>query len=316
MTITPGKPAVCRLVLVNQKTQVDHVILSVEGIPDEWIEGTKRDTQLQPFEKREVTLTVNVPRSSAGRAGDYIVTIRAKSSANPDAAPASVTAHWTVLPFEAMGVSIAPARSSGRRRPAIRSPCITMGTSQPRYVLTGADEDKQLECLFTAEGYVDRGRLQVDVEPGKKTNVKLKVAAPKRWFGSAQPYAFHVQAVPVEGQQALTTEGQFTHKPIFPVWMLAAASVIIVALVLLAPRYLQPEVRTVYVEPRNPTVGQPVEIFWDAPTATRIRLLVNELPVLPDPDVAQGKYVFPRASRRTRGFGSSRRTFLATVRER
>jgi hypothetical protein len=40
-------------------------------------------------------------------------------------------------------------------------------------------------------------------------------------------------------------------------------------------------------------VGQKVEIFWDASTATRIRLFVNELPVLPDPEVTAGKYAFP-----------------------
>ncbi|HLG54767.1 MAG TPA: protein kinase [Vicinamibacterales bacterium] len=293
MTITPGKGAVCRLTLVNQKTQVDHVTLSIEGIPDEWVEGTKRDVQLQPFEKREVTLAVNVPKSSAGRAGDYTVTIRGRSAANPEAEPGSVTAHWTVLPFEAMGASITPARSSGRRQARYTVTLHHDGNKPASYVLTGADEDKQLECLFSAEGYVDRNRLQVETQPGTKTNVKLKVAAPKRWFGNSQAYPFNVQATPVDGQQALTTEGQFTHKAIFPIWVMAVVPVLILGLLFVAPRFLKPVLRTVYVEPRSPMVGQKVEIFWDASTATRIRLFVNELPVLPDPEVTAGKYSFP-----------------------
>jgi hypothetical protein len=293
MTITPGKGAVCRLTLVNQKTQVDHVLLSVDGIPEEWVEGTKRDTQLQPFEKREVTLAINVPKSSAGRAGDYSVTIRARSVANPDAEPGSVTAHWTVLPFEAMGASITPARASGLRQARYTVTLHHDGNKPASYVLTGADDDKQLECLFSAEGYVDRNRLEVQVQPGTKTNVKLKVAAPKRWFGNSHAYSFSVQATPVDAEQSPTTEGQFTHRAIFPVWMIAVVPLLLIGLIVAAPRFLKPIVRTVYVEPRNPSAGEKVEIFWDASRASRVRLLVNELPVLPDPDASSGKYAFP-----------------------
>jgi hypothetical protein len=280
-------------VLVNQKTHVDHVLLEAEGIPEDWNEGLKRDTQLSSFEKREVTLTVNVPKSPAGLARDYRVTLRARSVANPDSPPGIAEARWTVLPFEAMSASIAPARSSGRFQARYTVTLQHDGNKPATYVLTGTDENRQLECLFSAEGSVDRNRIQVDVQPGTKANVKLKVAAPKRWFGNPVPCAFTVNAVPTEGQQNLATEAQFTHKPIFPVWMIATATVIVLALVMLAPRFLRPDVRTVYVEPRNPLAGEQVEIHWDAPAATRIRLLVNDLPVLPDPDVAQGKYMFP-----------------------
>ena len=293
MTLTPGKGAVCRLTLVNQKTQVDHVVLSVEGIPGEWVEGTERETQLQPFEKREVSLAINVPKSPAGRAGDYSVTIRARSIANPEAPPASGTAHWTVLPFEAMGVSITPARAGGRRQARYIVTLHHDGNMPANYVLTGADEEKQLECLFSAEGYVDRNRLQVEVQPGARTHVKLKIAAPKRWFGNSHAYPFTVVATPVDAQQLLSTEGQFTHRAIFPIWMLAVAPLLLIAMLFAAPRFLKPEVRTVYVEPRNPAAGQKVEIFWDQSKASRVRLFVNELPVLPDPDVASGKYAFP-----------------------
>jgi hypothetical protein len=252
--------------------------------------------QLQPFEKQEVTLPVNVPKSSAGRAGDYGVTIVAtverKSADEPEAKPATATARWTVLPFEAMGVSIAPARASGLRDARYVVTLHHDGNRPASYAITGGDDDKQLECLFSAEDAVDRNRLRVDVQPGEKANVKLKVRAPRRWFGSSHAFSFSVQGTPVDAQQVLATEGQFTQRAVFPTWMMAAIPLLLIGMLLVLPTFLKPVVRSVSVEPRNPRAGQKLAIGWEASRARRVRLFVNDLPVLPDPNVSPGKYEF------------------------
>src|SRR5262249_20450762 len=42
MSLIPGKQAVCRVTLVNQKSQVDQASLTIEGMPEEWLEGDNR----------------------------------------------------------------------------------------------------------------------------------------------------------------------------------------------------------------------------------------------------------------------------------
>ncbi|HET9832298.1 MAG TPA: protein kinase, partial [Vicinamibacterales bacterium] len=74
LVITPGKGAVCRLTLVNQRAQVDHIKISVEGIPGEWVELPNAPPQLNAFQKQEIAIPVNVPKSAMGKAGDYKVT--------------------------------------------------------------------------------------------------------------------------------------------------------------------------------------------------------------------------------------------------
>lgn len=313
MTIAPGTPAVCRLSLVNATTEVAHIRLSVEGVPAAWVEGANRVPQLQPFEKQEITFPINVPKSSAGRAGDYAVTIAATvertAAEEPEARPATATARWTVLPFEAMGVSIAPARAGGLREARYVVTLHHDGNRPASYVLTGSDDDKQLECLFSAEDAVDRNRLRVDVQPGTKANVKLKVTAPRRWFGSSHAYPFSVVGTPVDAEQLLTTEGQFTHRALLPIWLMAAIPLLVIAIVLVLPAILKPVVTRVTVDPRNPMVGQKLVIGWEASRARNVRLFLNDIPVLPDPNVSPGKYEFAdgfRQDTRVRVLASNR----------
>jgi hypothetical protein len=291
LTITPGKAASCHVTLVNQTVQVDHVTLSIDGIPEEWIEGGKKETWLQPNAKKEVTLTVNVPKTPAGRAGDYHVTIQVHSITNPEIEQGSATAHWTVLRFDAMSASITPARAGAMRQAGYTLTLQNSGNAPADCVITGSDDEKHLEYLFTGGGINDVNRLPMTVEPGGNPGVKLKVVAPRLWFGGATTRPFTVQTVADEGPK-IATEAQFTHRPILPYWALAAVPVVLLAVIFFGTRYMRPVVRTIYVAPRAPLPGERVEIMWDAPKATRVRLLVNELAVQPDPDVGEGKYVF------------------------
>jgi tRNA A-37 threonylcarbamoyl transferase component Bud32 len=292
MEITPGRPTVCRLTLVNQTVRVDRVTLSVRGIPSEWVEGTDRETRLQPYERKEVTLAVNVPKTPAGRAGKYDVTISVNSTANRDVDQGSADAHWTVLEFWTADVAMAPTKAGGFRHAKYTVTLHHEGNKPTTYALTGADEDKHLACAFSVEGYTDRARLQVDLEPGARQDIKLAVAAPRRWVGSSTPHGFTVQANPTGRQERLAVEGQFTHRPIFPMWVLAAVPVLLIALLYIGAQYGKPEVRTVYMEPLLPNAGQAVTVFWDAPMATRIRISVNDSFIRPDPDTRQARYIF------------------------
>ncbi|RIK40420.1 MAG: protein kinase, partial [Chloroflexi bacterium] len=97
LTLTPGQPAVVRVNVANTGTLVDHLTVSVEGVPSAWVKAPEVPSQLNPGAQTTVVLQVNVARVAQNRSGDYPVTVRARSRENPNETGAAV-ALWTVLP--------------------------------------------------------------------------------------------------------------------------------------------------------------------------------------------------------------------------
>jgi serine/threonine protein kinase len=296
MELTPGRPAQCRLTLVNRKTTVEQIALSVQGIPSEWVQvlGDKQP-RVMAYQRAEVTLSITVPRSSSATAGDYAVTVVARPVRSSDAT-GSATAQWTVLPFEEVSVAMSPSKSGGLRRARYNLTLQHGGNFPASYVVTGADDERQLEYLFSADDAVDRRKLELkDLPPGSK-NVKLQVNAGKRWFGSSKGFPFVIQAVPVEApaKQTVTTEGQFTHRAIFPIWMMAVAPLLLLAVLFALPSMFRPVIRSVYIEPERPQVDQQFDVSWEASRARRVRIFANDIPVRPEPDPDVTRYAFQK----------------------
>ena len=206
MTLTPGKSAACQLTLVNQRHAVDHVKLSVEGIPAEWVDLPSSGQQLNPSDTVELTIPINVPRAPASRAKQYDVTFVGRSSL-PDAKPGTTKATWTVLPFDASSISIMPPRAGGIRQGRYTVRLQNNGNDDASYVLTGADDDRQLSCLFAADGPTESASPRVDLEwskEGTRRDVRATVGSEKRWVGNTKSLPFTVQAKPAKGDQVLS----------------------------------------------------------------------------------------------------------------
>jgi hypothetical protein len=217
LSLTPGQPAVFSITLNNGGRTVDHFNLEVEGVPSGWVKGPPQPPQLNPGQRASVPLTVTVPRSSDGRAGDYPVTIRARSREKPGEA-GSAQAIWTVLPFAQTLLTLSPSRVRGWRRASIRATLKNQGNSAARYSLTGSDEEQVLRWDVTER--------QVPLDAGQSATVKLRATAPLRWIGSAENRMFAVRA---EGERAiagaapaeppLVVQGQFIQRALIPGWL-------------------------------------------------------------------------------------------------
>jgi hypothetical protein len=294
LVITPGKGAVCRLTMVNQRAEVDHLKISVEGIPSDWVELPTAPPRLNAFQKQDIAIPINVPKSPTAKAGDYRVTFHAQSIANPEAQPGSADAHWTVLRYDAASASITPSRAGGVREAHYTMVLENDGNSDQIYLLTGADEERQLRCEFSTDGSVERNKIQVDVPRGEKVDVKVKVSCERRWFGTAQAYPFVIDAAPLDGKEPLTTEGQFSQRPMFPVWAIAVVPILLLALLLVMPPYLKPDPPSLTISPQNPLPGGRLTLTWKSPDASRVQILVNELPISTGPSSPSGTYEFPQ----------------------
>jgi hypothetical protein len=292
MTLTPGRNAVCRLTLVNQRNNVDHVQLSVEGIPEEWVELPRSGQQLNPSDTVEVTIPINVPRAPASRARQYDVTFIAKSSI-PDAKPGTVKATWTVLPFEATSVSITPSRGAGSRQARYTVRLQSEGNDDFSYVLSGTDDERQLACVF-ADGPIESSSPQVDLEwsrDGARKDLRVNVSGERRWFGNSKSFPFTVQARPAKGDQVLSASAHFVQRVVFPFWLLALIPVVLIALIFVLPPFFRPVMRGVSLDPRNPLPGTPVEVIWDAAGASTVQVMIDGL-VVAQSDMSQGRHLF------------------------
>jgi len=285
MTLVPGKAAECHITLANHRTTVDHITVSVDGIPSEWVQGAGNEVALNPYDKRDVVLTVLVPKASSSLAGDYTVIIRANSVANPDE-PGEAKVRWTVAPFDGSSLGVIPAKASGRKRAKYSITLRNEGNRPATFTLSATDDERELSFLYRVEQNQE-STPRLELKPGAQMTVRLNAEASKsHWFGQSRPRPFKIHSTPVD-QEAKTHDAMFLQSPVIPIWALIVAPVVIVALIFIVPRVAKPNLKQVFVEPETADVGEPITVSWKASRAKSIDIQ----PVKPGISAADGSYV-------------------------
>jgi serine/threonine protein kinase len=286
LTLTPGKPEECRVTVANHKTIVDHLTLSVAGIDAEWVRGTGVEVALNPYDKKEVVLTILVPRAASSTAGKREVIIRAESVADPEA-PAEVKVQWTIAPFDSATLAVSPSKVSTRRRGRYSVSLQNEGNRPATYSLAAADEDRELAFEFESEGGAPQSRPKISVGPGGRATLRLSAeAAKRRWVGSAVRRTFQIQATQHGGADTHTFEARFTQLPIIATWMIAAATLVLAGLLVVVPRLGRPNIKSIEIDPPLPGKGEAVTIIWNAAKARSIEIR----PLKAGIEAGQGSY--------------------------
>jgi serine/threonine protein kinase len=286
MILTPGKPEECRVTIANHKTIVDHLTLSVAGIDPEWVRGTGVEIALNPYDKRDVVLTILVPKEASSTAGAREVVIRAESVANPEE-PAEAKAHWTVAPFDGASLSVTPSKLSARKRGRYSVSLLNEGNRPASYSIAAADEDRELAFEFESQGSAPQVRAKISVGAGEKAALRLSAeTAARRWLGSAVRRTFQIQATQHGAAETHTVEARFNQLPIITTWMIVAATIGAAGLVLVVPRLGRPNIRSVEIAPSSPRTGEAVTIVWDAAKARSIEIRPLKAGISP----GQGSY--------------------------
>ena len=225
LTITPGQPATTQVTLVNQGSIVDWFTVTVEGVAPEWVQGPAQTVQLNPGMEQAVTLNMNVARTANNRAGDYPVTIRARSREKPDES-GTAQARWTVLPFQEDELGIEPRRASGRGKAAYTITMRNSGNIPAHHVLSGDDDEQKLAYGF--------GFNPVALEPGNETKIPLTVSTRRHWLGREQRQPFQIHARRAGSSSPMTTPGEFVNKALIPAWVLPVVGAVLAAAVILS----------------------------------------------------------------------------------
>jgi hypothetical protein len=286
VTLTPGKPEECRVTIANLKTIVDHLTLSVSGIDAEWVRGTGVEIALNPYDRKEVVLTILVPRAPSSTAGRREVIIQAESVANPEE-PAETKVYWTIAPFDGATLSVSPSKVSTRKRGRYSASLQNEGNRPASYSLAAIDEDRELAFEFETEGGAPQSRPKISVGPGERATLRLSAeAAKRRWVGSAARKTFQILATQHGGTDTHTFEARFTQIPMFATWMIAASTMALAGLLVIVPRLGKPAIKSVEIEPSSPRTGQAVTIIWNAAKARSIEIR----PLKAGIEAGQGSY--------------------------
>jgi serine/threonine protein kinase len=265
LVITPGRAAMFRLTVTNMGSRVDHLTISVEGVPAAWVQRLP-PVQLNPGGQQLVTLSVTVPEEPESRAGLYPVVVKASSRENA-ANLGTATAQWTVQPYQRASVVLRPRLARGWRTGKYRLSVTNEGNAPARFAPGGEDDEGVLDYDFTPGD-------PPTIEPGATARVQLRLRAQQmRWFGAGQRHNFNLNLKALGEGGPLQTMGTFEQRVVLPAWLLPvmiglAALTLLYGLAappLMAPmpyyRFLNPTLTPTRTPPPTPTF---------APTATRV----------------------------------------------
>jgi serine/threonine protein kinase len=210
-SFTPGQSSVVRMTLTNTGPTVDHLTVTVEGVPANWIQGNPPAVQLNPNTQAPYALNVNVPRAPESRAAAYPVTVRARSRQNPNESGTAL-AQWTVQPFADSSLEVKPKRVNGWRKANYTLIVRNAGNTPANYTLNGDDDEQALDFRMQNE--------RISLDPGATAKLKLGVYGPPRWLGSSQPRSFTMHSKPERvGEMQLAT-AQFVQRALIPPWLI------------------------------------------------------------------------------------------------
>jgi serine/threonine protein kinase len=285
LTLTPDQAAVIQITLANVGLTVDHLTLTVEGVPAGWVHGPTEAVQLNPGAQSTVALSVLAPRISESRAGEYPVKIRARSRTVPTES-STATAIWTVLPFNESALTLTPMRAGGREQASYTATLCNNGNASATYRFSASDDEQALAFHFEPE--------TAQLEPGQSVPLGVRVRGRRRLIGSPLTHPFTIRAEAARGEAAQSA-AQFIHQALVPIWAPPLAIAVLLALCfglysLLTQRPAFEQIAT--FEPANPQPGQPVTIRWRAVRADTIALQLEGQPAITGINPDTGEYVF------------------------
>jgi pSer/pThr/pTyr-binding forkhead associated (FHA) protein len=212
LTITPGQSTVTNVILVNQGTQTERLLVEVDGIPAGWAQPPIEALPLEPGGHGVVPVSVLVPREFESLAGEYSVTLRAYSADRPTTA-GSTQAQWLVMLFAQSRVDSRPKRLRARERATFTIGITNQGNSLAAYQLKASDPDDALTYAFP--------RADLLIDPGQTTNIPLTATVEKRIFSGSRRHTITVEAE-TPGEPTYTTNVEFVQEPFIPVGALIA----------------------------------------------------------------------------------------------
>lgn len=217
LLITPGTVALYKLTLINIGKQTDHFELEVEGAPTTAQISVlpRKRPQLNQNADQQVALSIDVPKRAASAAGEYTVTIIARSTRRNNAIAGQVPVLWHVQPFYADDLALRREVGQGRGifRTSYPLTVINDGNAKLRYALRAADNDEALSYRWRD------GQDQLRVNPGGRQASAVALRPHRlRLYGRPIRHAFSVQIMR-DDQHHVRRDAVYEQLALIPWWL-------------------------------------------------------------------------------------------------
>jgi hypothetical protein len=242
--VVPGGQVVIPILVQNRGLAADTFHLEVRDIPATWVTTTDAFTQLQPGEEKEITFSVQPPRSFESGVGPVAFTIAIYSQLAPGQ-PEMIRGTLNLAPFSSFTSRMEP---------------IEIVTGTPAYVTVRNDGNIAdvfaIEFLSQEAGLIfERASRQpvaaspgnpnqseivyneingpevLRIKPGKTDSMEFRTRPRKPpIIGRDYSLPFTTRVVSSNSKRETVHNGTFFGRPLVPVWIPIAASVLLIVL--------------------------------------------------------------------------------------
>ena len=224
LQVGPGESVETTVTIKNASDVVEAYSIVIEGIDPEWCTLSVSSLSLFPGDQEQVRLTIQPPKTTAGKAGTYNVIIKVASRRD---ATIESTAQLAVEVgrFLLFDLDLSPKKARGRKG-SYRVIITNSGNVPTTYTLSGEDAEDMCRFEFKSQA--------AKVEPGATVEVPLVVNPKKKPFtGRAKAYSFKITVTPhaSEAGEGKSVEGQLECKPLIPKWALSLGGVAVAAVI-------------------------------------------------------------------------------------
>jgi serine/threonine protein kinase len=211
VNVQPGQSVAIPLEIHNRSTLVDHFVISVEGLPLNWVTIHTEPIYLLPNNRETASITLHPPLASTSSAGAHAFEITVTARAQNIRSVAQQCS-LNVLPYYNFNMDLSPQRVRGRGRTEIE--IVNTGNTFDTYTVQARDREQAIR--FQADG------RQFTLPPGQGDFINIRLIPLMRpWFGAAQTLPFEVIVrSQQEGVASQTQNGEFVVRSRIPSWLL------------------------------------------------------------------------------------------------
>ena len=262
LEVEAGGSVSATISLINQSPNVDHLSLSLTGIPSNWILELPPQVELMPGAPKEIALILRVPRVSESRAGRHQMMLRVNSQRDASQfAEAKFT--LVIAAYSQFKAELQPQRL--RAGQAGKVTVTNSGNAQDTFTVTLLDDLEELSF--------QPPQFQIVVPEGQTITAEYRAQLRQlRWIGKEKSHAFNAQVSPPNGEP-LTLRAEVLSRGWLPAWTLAIIIPFCLLLIGLPVTLMPPVQRLFATETGTPTAtatftpsatprGQPVVEEW------------------------------------------------------
>ena len=202
--VEAGSMATLAFEVKNDSRLVDHFVVQVIGLPEEWVMSPGNPLYLMPGNRDTAQITFRPPRNSKAKAGAHPFEVRVVARAQNLYSPAQ-QATLIIAPFQLYTTELAPQKI--KRRGKAEVTITNRGNAPEAYTIYARDREQQISYELASTA--------VTLEPGQTEYVGIRMAPKKPiYFGTTESYMFEVGVSPAEDSETIQRlSGELVNQP-------------------------------------------------------------------------------------------------------